>query len=89
MRDPQEQRAEAVRRLRRRRDFTGSLVAYVLVNLLLVAIWFFTDRDGGFWPIWTILGWGVGMAFYAWSVFGQKPISDAEIDRELARERGR
>jgi Domain of unknown function (DUF1707)/2TM domain len=34
--------------------------AYVAVNVMLVAIWALTGA-GYFWPIWPILGWGVGV----------------------------
>jgi class 3 adenylate cyclase len=37
---------------------------YTLVNLLLIAIW--AAAGGGyFWPIWPILGWGIGVAAHA------------------------
>jgi hypothetical protein len=63
--DQNEPRGQVIRRLRRRRDFVGMLVAYVVVNLFLVGVWVFTSHDGDFWPIWPILGWGVGLAFLA------------------------
>jgi hypothetical protein len=34
--------------------------AYVAVNVMLVAIWALTGA-GYFWPIWPILGWGIGV----------------------------
>jgi hypothetical protein len=34
--------------------------AYVAVNVMLIAIWALTGA-GYFWPIWPILGWGVGV----------------------------
>src|SRR3954451_13515346 len=40
------------------------LAVYVAVNLFLVAIWAITG-GGYFWPIWPILGWGLGLACYA------------------------
>jgi hypothetical protein len=36
------------------------LAAYLAVNLVLVAIWAATGA-GYFWPIWPILGWGLGL----------------------------
>jgi hypothetical protein len=38
------------------------LAAYVAVNLLLIGIWAATG-GGYFWPIWPLLGWGVGVVF--------------------------
>lgn len=37
---------------------------YVLVNLLLVGIWA-AGGGGYFWPVWPILGWGIGLAGHA------------------------
>lgn len=35
---------------------------YIWVNLLLVAIWAMTSPGGYFWPMWSIVPWGVGVA---------------------------
>jgi hypothetical protein len=44
----------------------GGLVAhamsYLLVSAMLVAIWLLTTPGGYFWPVWPILGWGIGLA---------------------------
>jgi class 3 adenylate cyclase len=37
---------------------------YVVVNLMLVAIWA-ASGGGYFWPIWPILGWGIGVGCHA------------------------
>jgi DUF1707 SHOCT-like domain/2TM domain len=52
-----------------RQRFYRILFAYVVINLFLIGIWAFSGR-GAFWPIWVMLGWGLGMAFYAFWVFG-------------------
>ncbi len=76
----------AIERIRAKRAFGRHARIYVAVNLLLIAIWAITSR-GYFWPIWPLLGWGVGLGMNYWSVFLRKPISDDEIRREL--EKGR
>ncbi len=56
---------------------------YVAVNSLLILIWAMTS-GGYFWPVWPILGWGIGVAAHAASIFvGPREISEAQIDREL------
>jgi Domain of unknown function (DUF1707)/2TM domain len=51
----------APRQRRSRRVWDSEHVrAYVAVNVMLVAIWALTG-GGYFWPIWPILGWGVGV----------------------------
>jgi class 3 adenylate cyclase len=37
---------------------------YVVVNVMLVAIWA-ASGGGYFWPIWPILGWGIGLGAHA------------------------
>ncbi|WP_026764989.1 2TM domain-containing protein [Sediminibacterium salmoneum] len=54
--------------------FKWSLVSYIIVNLFLTGIWYNSSRDlGHFWPIWPILGWGIGLAFqYAKAYHGNQ-----------------
>ena len=37
-----------------------------------------------FWPIFPLLGWGIGVAFNAWDVY-RPPISEDRIRREMDR----
>lgn len=51
--------------------FRHHLFWYVAVNVLLVGIWFFSSDPWGSdspWFIWSILGWGVGVASHWWAV---------------------
>lgn len=75
-------RAQALESLKKKRDFRAHIFMYALVNAMLVVIWAVTSSDGFFWPIFPILGWGVGVAANAWDVYGRKPISEDEIRRE-------
>jgi hypothetical protein len=50
----------APRREPGRRWTSEHLRAYIGVSLMLVAIWALTGADY-FWPIWPILGWGIGV----------------------------
>jgi class 3 adenylate cyclase len=43
-----------------RTSFRIHLVVYLVVNVALVCIWALTGA-GYFWPIWPILGWGIGV----------------------------
>jgi hypothetical protein len=86
-RTEQELREAAVSRLRKKRDFRVHVFIYVAVNAMLVVIWAVAG-GGPFWPIFPILGWGVGVAANAWGVYGRKPISEDEIRRETERLQG-
>lgn len=77
-------REEAYRHVRTRRDFVPHAIAYVLANILVWTIWAFTDT--GFpWPLFVTFGWGIGIAAHAWDAFARRPITQADVDRELAR----
>jgi hypothetical protein len=80
-------REQAITRLKKKRDFATHVVVYVLVNAFLVAIWAFTGADF-FWPIFPILGWGIGLGANAWDVYGRRPISEGDIEQEMSRLRG-
>lgn len=85
MTEPSDARAEAIKRLSARRDFVAHLVAFVVINLGVVAVWFATGH-GYFWPAWLIGVWGAGLILHAWDVYGRAPISAEEIQREIERE---
>ena len=82
----EEIREIATQRVRRRRGFYSHLTAYVLVNLMLVAIWYFTGA-GYFWPMWVMLFWGIGLIFNAVAVFLKHDIGGerAAIEKEIAK----
>ena len=83
--DDQERRDAAIKRIKDRREFKTHITVYVVVNLFLVGIWAMTSR-GYFWPGWVIAGWGIGLVLHGWQVYrGDKPITDAEIQREMDR----
>jgi 2TM domain len=84
-RSDEEIREEALVRLKKKRDFKSHLFIYVSVNAMLVVIWAITSDGGLFWPIFPILGWGIGVAANAWDVYGRRPITEEEIRREAER----
>lgn len=59
--------------------FRFHALAYVLVNAMLVVSWAVTSQgaptfDGRsnayFWPVWPMLGWGVGLAMHGYGAYG-------------------
>jgi hypothetical protein len=82
-----ELREQAILQLKKKRDFRTHIFIYVLVNAMLVVIWAVTGA-GFFWPVFPIIGWGIGVAANAWDVYARKPISEDEIRRETDRLRG-
>lgn len=86
-RDEEELRALAHKRLKDKRDFQGHLIAYITVNALLVGIWW-AAGGGFFWPIFPLLGWGIGIVFHAWDVLSPGP-GPRQIEAEMERLRRR
>lgn len=66
-------------------SFKVHAFTYVIVNLFLMAVWMMTsdgapmhpgDGDwgwGDYWPMWTHLGWGIGLAFHGFAAYGPGP----------------
>jgi hypothetical protein len=78
-------RDRAVKRLKKRRDFSGHVLVYVLVNTFLVVIWALTDIRGFFWPAFPLVGWGIGVVMNAWDVYRNDDFDEEQIRREMER----
>lgn len=68
-----------------RAAFKWGVLSYFVVNAFLVVLWFFVSGVGTyFWPIWCMLGWGVGLAFqYFHAYHGNKFLSAANEYEKL------
>ena len=80
-------REVAVERLKKRQDFRAHLLVYTLVNGLVLTIWALTG-GGSPWPLIVMGFWGVGLIMNAYDVYGRKPISEDDVQREIDRLRG-
>ena len=59
-------REEEIRkRVKILRQFYMDLVAYALVNFIIVLIWFVFDQTGTFWPKYVIVIWGIILIYRA------------------------
>lgn len=72
------------RMAKKRASFKWSLATYFFVNTFLVAIWYFSSQRGHayFWPIWPMLGWGLGLAFQYFAAYHGDRIFSAEEEYE-------
>ena len=80
-----ELRERAIKRLKKRHDFYGHVLVYLLVNAFLVVIWAVTSPGGFFWPIFPMVGWGIGVVMNAWDVYFAEDFGEEDIDREMQR----
>ena len=82
-----QQRDENLWKLAKRRaEFKRSLITYLVINLFLWGVWFFTAyRHGDFsfpWPAFVSLGWGVGLAFSYMSAYsGRESLTEKEYNK--------
>jgi hypothetical protein len=79
-----EQRKQAIERLQAKQSLQKSAVSFAGVAILLVVIWLAAGQ-GFFWPIFPIAGLGIALAMQAFGIWGQRPISEEAIQREMGR----
>ncbi|PWW28563.1 MULTISPECIES: 2TM domain-containing protein [unclassified Chryseobacterium] len=60
---------KASRRVKDLKEFYGNLTSYCII-IPFLAILNIVTAHGYLWFLWPALGWGVGIAFHAISVFG-------------------
>ena len=77
---------------RRRAEFRRSLYSYITVNIFLWLVWWFTTGSktgltGYPWPIWFMLGWGLGLAVQYYKAYhaSYTDITNSEYEK-LKRE---
>jgi len=75
----------AISQLRKKRGLQAHVLAYVMVNLFLNAIWLLVMPGGFYWPVFPLLGWGIGLAFHIWDVYGPTQPTQEQIEREMRR----
>jgi fatty acid desaturase len=81
-----EERQRARRRVEAKRKFQADVVAYVVVNAFLIGVWAVSGADG-FWPGWVLAGWGVLLVLQGYDAFFRRPITESDVDAEVARQR--
>ena len=85
---PEALREQALRRLKKRRDLRTHLFVYVLVNVVVWAIWLViavNSHSWWPWPVFLTLGWGIGVVMNVWDVYLRKPITENELQDEIDR----
>lgn len=89
--ESQQPRDEQLWKLARKRaGFKRSLITYILINAFLWMVWYFkTGRDTGWygfpWPMWVLLGWGIGIAFQFFDAYGGGKDDAVEKEYEKLR----
>jgi hypothetical protein len=83
--DDDELRKQAVYKLRRQRGFRTHVLVYLLTNAFISLIWFFTDRDGFYWPLWIEAFWGIFLVVNGVNSFRPQTFTEAEIQKQMGK----
>jgi hypothetical protein len=75
---------QALLRVKKRRDLQAQMVSYLVINAALWAIWAVVGT-GYPWPAWFTGAWTIGLVLSAWDVYLRRPITDADVQREMER----
>ncbi len=71
---------------KKRASFKRHLTTYLVINVFIWALWFFRggeDFDSPYpWPIWTTLGWGIGIIFHYISAYVSPQENSVEKEYE-------
>ena len=81
-------RGAARRRLEARAGSWRFLALWAVLAVLFVGIWAVSSPGGYFWPVWPIIGVGIGVASSFFESYGARRIGEDRVDAELARMRG-
>jgi hypothetical protein len=87
--DEQARYDEAKKRVSEIKEFYQHLATYVVINAVLVVINLLTSPQY-FWFVWPLLGWGIGVALHALSVFGGvwgKDWEERKINEIMSKDR--
>ena len=67
---------------RKRVAFKWTFFSYLIVNFMLIIIWYYSTLEVGyqyyFWPKWPILGWGIGLVFQYLNAYHGNSIFNVE-----------
>ena len=54
----------AKRRVLMKKTIKWHMIIYLIINILLCVIYYLTTPSGYLWPVWPIIGWGVGLILH-------------------------
>lgn len=81
-------RTQAINRLKAKNHFWQILSGWIVLSVFFTVIWLVSGGVGTyFWPVWPILGVGIGVVVAAISAFGggRRGMSEEQIQAEMNR----
>lgn len=83
-------RKEAIAALQRKSNFWRFAGTWAILSVFFVLIWLFTQPEKtvmNFWPIWPIIGMGIGLLFAGLNAFGPRSgqPSESQIQDQMRK----
>jgi hypothetical protein len=80
-------RDQAIKKLKKKREFWNYVGVWIGVNALLNAIWWFNTPDGYYWPFWPAVGMAVALPILWFEAFGpaSRQMSEDRIQAEMRK----
>ncbi len=86
---PEERRDKFERAKKRVTDlkkFYGELISYFLFIIVLAGINYYFNGWTYMWFLWAVFGWGIGLMFRAWKLFGKNPFLSKDWEERKIKE---
>ena len=77
---------QAKERVKELREFYNHLFTFLLINILIAAINYYSNQWAYPWFLWVTGGWGIGIAFDALKTFRLNPFFNKEWEERKIRE---
>ena len=85
----EELRKIARKRAKAKTGFYIHLIVYIIVNIMLISIWYFTSDSNGLpWFVFPLVGWGIALVIHGVVAFRGSSLENMEdrmTERELAK----
>ncbi|ADF52755.1 MAG: histidine kinase [Zunongwangia sp.] len=86
MKNSEEKYIEARRKVQKIKDFYTHLMVFIVVNLLLFGINWYTIDLSYPWFLWVFFGWGIGLAFDYLKAFDKNPMFSKDWEERKINE---
>ncbi|MCW3083583.1 MAG: hypothetical protein JWP12_949 [Bacteroidetes bacterium] len=79
---------------KKRAGFKKQLASYIIINGFLWVLWFVTEGRNDYgdnipWPVWSTMGWGIGLAFSYYGAYHDNRESDTMREYQKMKDRER
>lgn len=86
---PEERRDKferAKKRVADHKKFYGELISYFFFIIVLGGINYYFNGWAYMWFLWAVFGWGIGLVFRAWKLFGKNPFLSKDWEEKKIKE---